>query len=405
MTDLAQHGTTATLVEAIGILMVAALLLPMTRAVPGQFLRYWSYGWAALAAALFLLFAAAHAAPDYRPSLLVGYCLGEYLFGFLVWAGCREFATGAGFRSWHAALFLPLVAAGVALPLIAGDHETLFPVHAALFGGLFLFAVAATFRRGRRADPTGGLTAMRVALAGLGGVFLYSAVGGGAAGRWLPAPPAQMPEYLKLTTVTFGTLLAFGMVVMASDRMRAELEGKNGQLAAAAAELAAAARTDALTGLLNRRAFDDLTRSTSGDPFAGGLAVLDLDDLKPLNDRLGHAAGDVALQLVGRALRNSTRVTDLVYRTGGDEFVVLMPGCGLADLTDRMARLARLLTGLRLPGAAGPVDLRVAWGAAEFACRADCRRSTRSSPCPSTRRCAGGAGRARRWWARRSRCW
>jgi diguanylate cyclase (GGDEF)-like protein len=85
--------------------------------------------------------------------------------------------------------------------------------------------------------------------------------------------------------------------------------------------------TDPLTGLANRRrllaAFaDELNRSARyGTPLA--LLLVDLDRLKEINDRRGHAQGDRALQLVADSLRQSCRATDLAARTGGDEFLVL----------------------------------------------------------------------------------
>ncbi len=97
------------------------------------------------------------------------------------------------------------------------------------------------------------------------------------------------------------------------------------------------ARTDAVTGLSNRRAFDEawprfVERSTrQGTGVA--LLAMDLDSFKELNDTLGHAAGDALLQGVGRALAQGVRRTDLPCRFGGDEFVVL-----LADLDVGAAR-------------------------------------------------------------------
>lgn len=97
------------------------------------------------------------------------------------------------------------------------------------------------------------------------------------------------------------------------------------------------ARTDAVTGLSNRRAFDEAwPRFVDRAERQGtGLALLamDLDSFKELNDTLGHAAGDVLLQGVGRALTQGVRRTDLPCRFGGDEFVVL-----LADLDAGAAR-------------------------------------------------------------------
>ena len=100
-------------------------------------------------------------------------------------------------------------------------------------------------------------------------------------------------------------------------------------------ELARQARTDPLTGLLNRRAFmDEASRRIDRldrEGLPGTLIFIDLDHLKPLNDRLGHEAGDAALVLTASLLRSTVRGTDLVARLGGDEFALWLDG--LDDLT------------------------------------------------------------------------
>lgn len=90
------------------------------------------------------------------------------------------------------------------------------------------------------------------------------------------------------------------------------------------------ARTDPLTAVANRIAFDDHVERCNralmqdGTPFV--LAFIDLDRFKALNDSRGHLAGDSALRRVARTLQSTVRGTDLVARLGGDEFAVLMPG-------------------------------------------------------------------------------
>jgi diguanylate cyclase (GGDEF)-like protein len=87
-------------------------------------------------------------------------------------------------------------------------------------------------------------------------------------------------------------------------------------------------RTDALTGLLNRRAYEErlaieAARSARyGHPL--GLAIFDLDGFKSVNDNLGHSAGDEVLKGVAAAI-DSSRLTDDAFRIGGDEFALLMP--------------------------------------------------------------------------------
>ncbi|MFC4427247.1 sensor domain-containing diguanylate cyclase [Deinococcus navajonensis] len=89
-----------------------------------------------------------------------------------------------------------------------------------------------------------------------------------------------------------------------------------------------AALTDPLTGLGNRRALNRALEELSvrpGEPF--GLLSVDVDGLKQVNDTFGHHCGDRLLQEFGRALQDMFREQDLVFRLGGDEFIVLLPGC------------------------------------------------------------------------------
>jgi diguanylate cyclase (GGDEF)-like protein len=113
------------------------------------------------------------------------------------------------------------------------------------------------------------------------------------------------------------------------------------------------ARVDLLTGLFNRRSLEDqadevLNRS---DPFV--VAFADLDHFKELNDTHGHGAGDRALRLFGRVLRDSVRPADIPARYGGEEFIVLLPDCALSDayiVADRVrSRLALALSVASVP--------------------------------------------------------
>ncbi|MGE5449819.1 MAG: GGDEF domain-containing protein [Methanomassiliicoccales archaeon] len=92
------------------------------------------------------------------------------------------------------------------------------------------------------------------------------------------------------------------------------------------------ARTDTLTGLPNRMAFNELAQKEfsrckrSQAPIT--IAYIDCDDFKLINDRYGHAAGDQLLQNVGDTIQQQLRVTDIVARIGGDELVVMLPETG-----------------------------------------------------------------------------
>lgn len=132
------------------------------------------------------------------------------------------------------------------------------------------------------------------------------------------------------------------------------------------------ARLDPLTGLENRRAFDEALAvaidraQVSGKPLS--VVVADLDGFKAVNDSHGHLAGDRVLREVGSALRMAIRGPDAAFRWGGDEFAVLLPGTPLAD-AEQVAERIRSAVGGHVCGPDG-APITVAFGAAELSDRA-----------------------------------
>jgi diguanylate cyclase (GGDEF)-like protein len=108
-------------------------------------------------------------------------------------------------------------------------------------------------------------------------------------------------------------------------------------------EMARQARTDPLTGLLNRRAFlEEMTRHIDRldrEEQPGTLLFADLDYFKPVNDRLGHEAGDDVLVRTANILRKAVRPSDLVARLGGDEFALWMDGADHMTAAERAENL------------------------------------------------------------------
>lgn len=107
------------------------------------------------------------------------------------------------------------------------------------------------------------------------------------------------------------------------------------RLQAAYVELESLATTDGMTGLANHRTFHERLRDNIDDAVRSGLPVslllLDVDRFKEYNDRFGHPAGDEALRIVARLLRENMRATDLPARYGGEEFAVVMPGTAMRE--------------------------------------------------------------------------
>lgn len=138
--------------------------------------------------------------------------------------------------------------------------------------------------------------------------------------------------------------------------------------------LAEDAHTDKLTGIPNRRSWDDqlaraMAQATrSGAPLS--VAMCDVDGLKFVNDTEGHGAGDAVLQTVARVWRTAARLGDLVARVGGDEFAILLYGADESTAEQVLERLAaQLPSGCVAPGGVAEWDGRE--DAAELMARAD----------------------------------
>jgi diguanylate cyclase (GGDEF)-like protein len=133
--------------------------------------------------------------------------------------------------------------------------------------------------------------------------------------------------------------------------------------------------TDALTGLPNRRYFDERLREettrASRYRLPLGCLFIDIDSFKPINDAHGHAIGDRALALVGACLRKQTRLGDTIARYGGEEFAVLLQG----DLKDSLVvaeRMRAAVAQLELQGDGGErIPLTVSIGVSAHAMRPD----------------------------------
>ena len=158
----------------------------------------------------------------------------------------------------------------------------------------------------------------------------------------LPGPLLVAFLYVFQTAQALALAYAAGLllVVTAADRFRVRLERR---LAAERSR----ARVDALTSAPNRYALKEALAAEQARIKRGGrpaaVCFLDLDRFKTVNDTYGYAAGDRLLVDVHQRLRDHLRATDLVFRWGGEEFVVLAPHVERAELADFAERLRLLL--------------------------------------------------------------
>jgi diguanylate cyclase (GGDEF)-like protein len=162
---------------------------------------------------------------------------------------------------------------------------------------------------------------------------------------------ASIAGLARLTPwLVFALVTLLGMLLLA---MFARLLADRARLADLSRELAAIARTDPLTGLLNRRGLQEgLTRAAArarrrSEPLT--VLMIDLDRFKEINDRCGHEAGDRVLKALAECMRGALRSEDVYGRVGGDEFLV-----ALSDADQGAGRA----TASRLVAAGAAVDLR-----------------------------------------------
>ena len=148
--------------------------------------------------------------------------------------------------------------------------------------------------------------------------------------------------------VVLASILVIGLILFSIRRMRDQRRELEARLAAEikAREALEKALLDPLTGLANRRHFDELFHAVAekGPVPTHALLLIDLDRFKAVNDVHGHPAGDHVLKVVSHRLQNATKDTDLVARLGGDEFAVVTFHVDDAAVAEALkARLAAVI--------------------------------------------------------------
>lgn len=333
-------------IQCVGILLVALLTVSMRGSIKSPAVRYWATAWACLSLALLSLFAGVHVAAGQK-IFYSGYFLGEYAFGLLFIAGCRHYATGARLDRRAIAFGSGALLVAVALPFLSADFNDLFMIHATIFAALCAVAAISLQPAFGSVKNSPGLRVMLAALVLLAIDFLhYVPVFAARKGLWgFTVPPAYL-QYTSIVDLILEILLGFGTIMVLLEGVRREVEATNYKLTQAHDQLEMTARMDPLTEALNRHAFHSLlSRGEGGEEqdVDGCVAIIDIDNLKPINDTLGHNVGDKAIRAVARAVRSLIRADDMLFRWGGDEFLVLMFKLDQKEARRRMETLNSIL--------------------------------------------------------------
>lgn len=165
---------------------------------------------------------------------------------------------------------------------------------------------------------------------------------------------------LLATALFFGTFFIYPLI-RGQVREEGKLRAMTVSLSARSQTLEQAALTDGLTGMQNRRYFDDALREYLHEfrriDRPVGLMILDLDHFKQVNDTHGHDVGDEVLRAVAACLRGMTRYHDVVARLGGEEFAVVTPNMDVELLARFAERIRKAIANLSIMS--GNVRLKV----------------------------------------------
>ncbi len=364
-----QGSDAQTLVNMIGSLVqlgsaifLASLFFVLGGAAARRtYFRLWGWGWIAMCAALIAVASRSALVPsfaqqlmkDHSPQLawlLVSDLWAKLMFAALVVGGARSWVAGFDARrALPIAAVIALIYATLVIALMPAARWIITaqaPVLIAAFAAsAWMLLVLPASRRSLGTRVTGVVLAAAAAQ-----WLLYLIV----FGRGDPSPASRggvlsFVFYSSYLDVMMQTLLGYGMVLLFTESGKRETDDAHAELAVAHSDLLRESLYDPLTGALNRRAFQDGVGLESVKAGFGAVIVVDADNLKDVNDRRGHPAGDALLRHLVGTLRAGMRATDRAYRWGGDEFVLLFPGMTSAMASARVEALLAAASPVPLP--------------------------------------------------------
>ncbi|HSK72764.1 MAG TPA: GGDEF domain-containing protein [Pyrinomonadaceae bacterium] len=358
-------SNTGLAIQFAGIFLVTLLSLFLQKSLKSIALKYWGWAWLCLSLSLLSLMIAFNY-PGYGKIFYCFYLFGEYATGYLLIAGCRNYASNIKLTWKNCWLAIPAAVIAFSLPFLSSDLNEYFYIHSFILASFFGMAYLALRPAKKLQRSSLGWRILRIALALLALSFLhYSLIFAMRDMNFDLMLPAGYLTYNSVIDLVLEILLGFGMIIILLERVRGEVEEANQKLKDAHEKLEQIAQVDPLTTAFNRHAFYGFLRERE-NTISGCVAVFDIDNLKPINDRYGHYAGDMAIRAVVGAIRSIIRAEDLLFRWGGDEFFAIFISMDAEMARERMKELDFLLTNIRIPEVEEEITVGVSAGFANF---------------------------------------
>lgn len=380
-------GLAGATTQLTGSMLVLLLFVLLQRRARRGYFWWWTAGWALITVAIGAVAAAdalrapgstLEAAPT-APGLALLH--GAYQLAKLCGIGCL--LAGSAAYAERPLSRLQLRTLGAIFVLVAFLSVALLPGIRAFVAWQALFAVPVFATSSalllRLPEERRSLGSVATGLTFAAGALLWTAYGfafraapdtAGAISGSFSGALVQLNYYLDFLLTVF---LSFGMVVVLMEDAKREVEEAKREVDEAHARLAEAhdrlrrvAAYDPLTGCLNRQGFMQHQAFAGGELQAGTVVVVDMDNLKEINDRHGHPAGDAMLRHLAGVLEDAAPEGALLFRWGGDEFLILLPDTAPAAAEELFRRAIRAAPAVALPGVRGTCAVEASVGAARF---------------------------------------
>lgn len=357
------------------LLLIALFLLLRPYARRRKYFVTWSHAWIALSCALLMVVLRINILPN-LPNALTGdsdlrvralYYVYQFskigFYGLLVAGTLRYVKSAPQFPSVAGFGVFALLFTTLSVSLSPGLNrivvwQTPIAVAALAYAAYLMLSLPAS-RRSLGSNLAGTCFTFGALTWGL--YLIAFGLVGRAGGNPL-RPIVTLNTYLDLVWLT---ALGFAMVVLLMEDVKREVDAAHAELNVAHDNLRRASFYDSVTGSLNRQAFAEGLGLEVARAGFGSVLVMDLDNLKNINDEHGHAAGDRMLRHIVDVLRAALRANDKLFRWGGDEFLLVFPGADAPHVERRIKSILESAEPLRLSDGS-QLEIRVSVGSAAY---------------------------------------